>query len=51
MLNYEKKRIEDAVKIINATVNRVLIRDCYEGYELRKLEYALKLLLDEVDKK
>lgn len=51
MLNHEKERIEKAVKTINNTVNRVLIRDCYEGYELRELEKALKLLLGEVDKK
>ena len=51
MMNYEKDRIEKAVKTINNTVNRVLIADLYEGYELRELEKALKLLLDEVDKK
>lgn len=51
MLNYEKERIERDVKTVNATVNRVLIADCYEGYELRKPENALKLLLEEVDNK
>lgn len=51
MLNYEKARIEKAVKTINSTVNRVLIADCYEGYELRTLKAALQLLLDEVEKK
>lgn len=51
MLKCERDRIEKAVKTINNTVNRVLIADLYEGYELRELEKALKLLLDEVDKK
>lgn len=51
MLNYEKEKIEKAVRTINNTVDRVLIADCYEGYELRQLEKALRLLLDEVDKK
>ena len=51
MLNYEKERIEKAVKTINNTVNHVLIAECYEDYELRELEKALKLLLEEVDKK
>lgn len=51
MLDYEKERIKNAVKTINVTVNRVLIADCYEGYELRELKKALNLLLEEVDKK
>lgn len=51
MLNYERERIEKAVRTINSTVHRVLIADLYEGYELRELEKALKLLLEEVDKK
>lgn len=51
MLNYEKEKIEKAVRTINNTVNRVLIADSYEGYEFRELEKALKLLLEEVDKK
>lgn len=51
MLDYEKERIEKAVRTINNTVRRVLIADCYEGYELRQLEKALKLLLEEVEKK
>lgn len=51
MLNYEKKKIEKAVRTINNTVNRVLIADCYEGYEFYKLKEALELLLEEVDKK
>ena len=51
MLDYEKERIKNAVKTINVTVNRVLIADCSEGYELRELKKALNLLLEEVDKK
>lgn len=51
MLNYEKDRIEEAVRAVNAHYYRVLIGDCYEGYEVRQLEKALKLLLEEVDKK
>lgn len=51
MLNYEKDRIEEAVRTINAHYNRALIADVYEGYELRRLEEGLKLLLEEVDKK
>lgn len=49
--DYEKAQIEKAVATINNTYKRVLIADCYEGYELRELEKALKLLLKEVDKK
>lgn len=51
MLNHEKEKIEQAVKTVNLTVNRVLIADLYEGYELRKLKAALTLLLAEADKK
>lgn len=51
MLNTEKEEIKKAVKTIECTVNRVLIADCYEGYELRVLKKALKLLLDEAEKK
>lgn len=51
MTNYEKERIEKAVKTVNYAVNRVLIADCYTGYELRNLKAALQLLLDEVEKK
>lgn len=51
MLNYEKERIKKAVETINNTVSRVLIANCYEGYELRELEKALKFLLEEVDQK
>lgn len=51
MLNIEKEGIKKAVETINWTVNRVLIANCYEGYELRELKKALTLLLEEVDKK
>lgn len=51
MLNYEKDRIEEAVRTINIHYNRVLIADVYEGYEWRRLKEALELLLEEVDKK
>ncbi len=51
MFNYEKAQIEKAVATINSTYKRVLIMDLYEGYELRQLNFALKLLLNEVDKK
>ena len=51
MSNYEKAQIEKAVATINITYKRVLIMDLYEGYELRQLNLALKLLLNEVDKK
>ena len=46
-----KERIEQAVKTINNIVNRVLIFNRYEGYELMKLKEALKLLIEEADKK
>ena len=36
-----KERTEQAVKTINNTVNRVLIFNRYEGYELMKLKEAL----------
>lgn len=51
MRDYEKAQIEKAVATINNTYKRVLIADLYEGYELRQLDFALKLLLKEVDKK
>ena len=43
-----KERIEQAVKTINNTVNRVLI---FNRYELMNLKEALKLLIEEADKK
>lgn len=46
-----KERIERAAKTVNTSVNRVLIANRYEGYELEKLKEALKLLIEEVDKK
>lgn len=51
MRDYEKAQIEKAVATINNTYKRVLIADCYEGYELRQLDFALKLLLKKVDEK
>ena len=46
-----KERTEQAVKTINNTVNSVLIFNRYEGYELMNLKEALKLLIEEADKK
>lgn len=51
MRDYEKAQIEKAVAVINSTYKQVLIADNYEEYDLRQLEFALKLLLKEVDKK
>lgn len=51
MLDFEKAKIEKHVKAINTTYYRVLIMDCYEGYELKQLITALEALLDEVNKK
>lgn len=50
-MNCKKEQIERAVKTINNTVVRVLIADCYEGYELRELKKALKILLEEAYEK
>lgn len=43
--------IEQAVKTIQGTYYRVLIRDTYEEYELKALEKALRKLLAEVEGK
>lgn len=51
MTNYEKEKIKEAINTISWAAPRVLIADCYEGYELRRLKEALALLLDEADKK
>lgn len=51
MLKFEKEKIEKQIQIINTTYNRVLIRDCYEEYELKQLTTALEFLLEEVNKK
>lgn len=51
MTNYEKEQIEKAINTISWAAPRVLVADCYEGYELRRLKEALTLLLDEADKK
>lgn len=51
MTNYEKERLTQAVKgVLNGT-GRILIADCYEGYELEKYKEALKFLLEEAEKK
>lgn len=49
MLNYEKERLEKAIRTVGDTANRILIEDCYEEQELRQLQKALRLLLDEAD--
>lgn len=51
MRDYEKAQIEKAVAVINSTYKQVLIADNYEEYELRQLEFALKLLLKKTDEK
>lgn len=51
MNNKTLEQIEQAVKVINYATRRVLIADCYEGYELDQLEKALRLLLSETEKK
>ena len=51
MRDYEKAQIEKAASTVNNTYEEVLIADNYEEYEIRQLEFALKLLLKEVDKK
>ena len=51
MTEHEKNQIESAVKTIHSTVPRVLIADCYEGYELRQLQNALAFLQLLADKK
>lgn len=51
MSNYEKAQIEKAVVTINDTYKQVLIMDCYEEYELRRLDISLNLLLNEINKK
>lgn len=44
-------KIEKAVQTINVTYKRVLVADCYEGYELKKLIESLQYLLNEANKK
>lgn len=51
MENYEKERLAQAVRrVVNGT-GRILITNCYEGYELEKFKEALKFLLEEAEKK
>lgn len=47
----KKQLIEQALKTISWTAPRVLIANCYEGYEYRRLKEALKLLTEEVNSK
>lgn len=51
MTNYEKERLAQAAKRVLNGTRRILIADCYEGYELKKFKEALKLLLEEAEKK
>ena len=51
MTNYEKERLEQAAKRVLNGTRRIHIADCYEGYELEKFKEALKLLLEEAEKK
>lgn len=51
MTNYEKERLAQAAKRVLNGTRRILIADCYEGYELEKFKEALKLLLEEAEKK
>lgn len=44
-------KIREWAKDIERNYGRVLIMDCYEGYEYRKLKAALEGLLAEVEKK
>lgn len=51
MTNYEKERLAQAAyRVVNGT-ERILIADYYEEYELEKFKKALKLLLEEAEKK
>ena len=47
----DNPKIERAIDAVNAHWKRVLIADCYEGYELRKLRDALVYLLSETYKR
>lgn len=51
MTNYEKEKVAQAAKFIVNGTGRILIANCYEGYELKRYKEALKLLLDEAEKK
>lgn len=51
MDNNKKQLIEEALRTISWTAPRVLIANCYEGYEYRRLKEALKLLTEEVNNK
>lgn len=45
----KRAKIEECVAVINRNYGRVLIRDCYEGYELKTLREALETMLKEVN--
>lgn len=47
----KKQLIEEALKTISWAAPRVLIANCYEGYEYRRLKEALKFLTEEVNNK
>lgn len=51
MTNYEKEKVAQAAKRVLNGARRILIANCYEGYELEKFKEALKFLLDEAEKK
>lgn len=51
MTKQEKERIELAEKHIITGTWRILIGNCYEGYELKEYKAALKYLLEEAEKK
>lgn len=51
MTNYEKEKLATAAKRVLNGTGRILIADCYEGYELEKFKEALKFLLEEAEKK
>lgn len=50
MANVNKEKVAQKIKDIERTYRRVLILDCYEGYEYKKLKEALEYLLEEVNK-
>lgn len=51
MTEKKKQLIEEAVNTISWTYKRVLIANCYEGYEYRRLKEALRILTEEVNNK
>lgn len=51
MTEERKQIIEEAVNTISRTYKRVLIANCYEGYEYRMLKEALRILAEELNNK